>query len=174
MEDFEKTIQEWAYMPIVRFLTFGFDKMHLSCILDAIPPHIAVEFKRMLQKVQDILQQRMDNLAHIQFTRNMTTASEYVDRATCDKDEAELWQAQNVCGFLKCTYEKLYCGPSEMHFNDKLTELLGLDRDQFQLLRSKNKLKLPFSEVDLFFLLIHETKYSTECRTDRCQGSEIL
>ena len=94
--------------------------------------------------MQDILQKRMNYLANLQFTRNMTTASEFDNRATGDNDEAELWQAQKVCGFLKCTYEKLYCGPSEVHFNDNLNEQSGLD--QFQLLRSqaKNKSKLPF------------------------------
>ena len=155
-------IKEWLYLPIVGYLTFGCSRVHLARIFHSLPPNVALKFKSILQKVQKILNDRLHALLHWQ-----CMYPPHLDEPACADVETELWQSQNICGYLKCTYDPFSHKLLDVQFNDKLPQLLGLARDEFRNKISNHGLELPCPEVDFFFLLIDETKHSTQCKTER-------
>jgi hypothetical protein len=154
--------KEWSYLSIVRYLTFGFNERHLSHFFDSIPAYVALEFRKLLEKVQGILDERRKHL--IRYTTSCTSADEVSEVFDM---EAELWKEQTICGFLKLTYDPSTQEPLGVQLNEKLSEYLGTDRQTFSNCFMECNLPLPCADIDFLFLLIDETKHSTKCRIDR-------
>jgi hypothetical protein len=163
---------EWSYLPIVKFLTFGFKKEELARFFDSVPPRVALEFKRTLEKVESILNERIKHLTSVPILSTSLPEESDVPEAADENDyEADMWKDQNICGFLKANFDALSQEILEIQLNDKFSELLGTNREEFLKLAADHSLPLPFSEVDFLFLLIDETKHSTKSRTDRFQAN---
>ena len=163
-----RTKQEWSYLPIVRYLTFGFKNQQLTLFFDSIPPYVAHEFKGILQKVQVILCQRIDNLTA--FKNISTILSNYFEDFN---DEAEIWNEQNICGYLRTNVDVASQEHFGMKLNNKIAEYAGTNCDEFMKLVADSNLSLSFQQIDVLFLLIHETKHTTQCRTDRFQKRKL-
>ena len=160
----DQIISEWAYLPICRHLNFGFRKQQMAIFLLSIPPNIAHEFKKLLQKVQDSLFERIQNLQRFQSSIGQpTNRSEEHD----DDIEAKLWKEQNICGYLKISYHPSTQIPFKVDFNEKLVQQIGLGVKEMERAFADQRLPIPFSDVDFFFLLVDDTKQALRCRTDR-------
>jgi hypothetical protein len=159
---FDRVKTEWSYLPILRFLNFGFDRLQLAMIFHTLPPHVASEFKKILERLQDIMLSRTQHLANLP----QLTSISVNDPDTVDV-EADMWQSQNICGYMKCTYDPSSCQLVDFRFNDKMPQLLGLGREELQKRIEDQSLDLPCPAVDFLHLLIDDTKHSTQCRTER-------
>ena len=163
-----QTEHNWFYLPIVRYLTVGYNKQRLTCLFDSIPPHIASAFKEILQKMHGILCQRIDYLKSYQpFLLSPTDDTEMFDF------ESDLWQQQNVCGYMKITYDPSSQEPLFVQMNDKLCEYARVSCENYSMQLAERMVPIPMPEVDFLFLLIDEAKNSTLSRTDRSEISGL-
>jgi hypothetical protein len=161
--------EEWGYLPIVRFLTFGYNKEQVVSILDSIPSAVSIEFKRILKKIHKILSDTIDHQESlIKLCKSTQECS-----GPCDF-EPELWKEQNICGFMKITYNPLSQEPLGVHMNDKMSEFIGVSHEDMLNKIADCTVPLPYPEADFFCLLIHETKHSTQSRTDRFNATFAL
>jgi hypothetical protein len=156
------TKRQWAYLPIIRYLTFGFNDQHVDCIFESLPSNVALEFRRILRKVDCILCSRIQYLKRFKKLCTPTT-----EESEAYDFEAELWKQQNICGYLKVTYEPSTQEPTRVQLNEKLAKYSGISCEEYPKCIADRSLPLPYPALDFLFLMIHETKLSTQCRTDR-------
>ena len=136
----------------------------MAIFLSSIPPNIAHEFKKLLQKVQDSLFERIQNLQRFQALIDRPTNRSEED----DVDiEAKLWKEQNICGYLKISYHPSTQVPFKIGFNEKLVHQIGLEMKEMERAFADHRLPIPFFDVDFFFLLVDDTKQALRRRTDR-------
>ena len=157
-----KTKQDWTYLPIVRYLTFGFKKKCMDCVFESIPQHVATEFKRILKKVDTMLCERIQNQVYLgDGETDCRQGIEMIDY------ECKMWKEQNICGYLKITYEPASQEPIKVQLNDKFSQYAGVKCKEFPKCLADHDLPLPCPELDFFFLMIHDSKLATQSRVDR-------
>ena len=151
--------QEWSYLPIVRYLNFGFKRQCVDGIFDSIPQHVSMELKKTLQKVHRVLCERMPNSA------NLTKPT--IEDIDMFDSESKMWKEQNICGYLKITYEPISQEPVGVQLNEKFSQYAGVKCKEFPKCLADHDLPLPCPDVDFFFLMIHDSKLATQSRVDR-------
>jgi hypothetical protein len=158
----EKLSEDCLHLPIARCLTLGINRNQLTRHFCSLPLSIKVKLNKILQSVQDTVN---DRTAHLVNLERLCSSTSTLSNDDLHFDlEGDMWQSQNICGHLKCTYDPSSHELLNVQFNDKLSQHLGLGRDELQRKISDHSLVLPCPELDFFCLMIHETKLSIQSK----------